>query len=71
MSSEEIRELFEDCIHLASRVADDHFGKIADIREENQDREEVEYVKDMKILTYETLLKELVRWRLDQLALEV
>lgn len=71
MSSEELRELFEDCIHLSSRVVDDHFGKMADIREENQDREEVEYVKDMKILTYETMLKELIRWRLDQLSLEV
>ena len=70
MTSEELRELFEDCIHLASRVVDEHFGKIVDIRDEHQDREEVEYVKDMKILTYETVLKELIKWRLNQMVLE-
>jgi hypothetical protein len=51
-------------------VVDEHFGKIVDIRDEHQDREEVEYVKDMKILTYETVLKELIKWRLDQMVLE-
>jgi len=65
MSSDEIKKILEDSIHLAATVVDEHFGNMEDIREEHQDREEVEYVKEMKIRTYETLLQELVKWKLD------
>jgi uncharacterized protein YgfB (UPF0149 family) len=65
MSSDELKEILEDSIHLAAMVVDEHFGSMEDIREENQDREEVEYVKEMKIRTYDTLLRELIKWKLD------
>ncbi len=65
MSSDELKEILEDSIHLAATVVNEHFGSMEDIREENQDREEVEYVKEMKIRTYDTLLQELIKWNLN------
>ena len=60
-SNIEINEKIEEAIHLASQIVDDHFGSIKDIREEHQDREEVEFQKDLKRLTYEIILRELIR----------
>jgi len=65
MSSDELKKILEDSIHLAATVVEEHFGSMEDIREEHQDREEVEYVKEMKIRTYDTLLQRLIKWRLD------
>ncbi len=65
MSNDDLKKILEDSIHLATTVVEEHFGDIEEIREENQDREDVEYVKEMKIRTYETLLQELIKWKLD------
>jgi hypothetical protein len=63
-SNKQYKELFEDAIHLSSQIVDEHFGKIEDIRKENQDREEVEFKKNLKMLTYEIILKKLLRDKL-------
>jgi hypothetical protein len=65
--STELKESIENSIHLASMIVDEHFGKITDIRDEHQDREEVEFIKEMKIRTYEILLKELIRNNLNNI----
>lgn len=65
MSSDELKKILEDSIHLAATVVNEHFGNMEDIREEHQDREEAEYVKEMKIRTYDTLLQGLIKWKLD------
>ena len=65
MSSDELKKILEDSIHLAATVVNEHFGNMEDIREEHQDREEVEDVKEMKIRTYDTLLQRLIKWKLD------
>lgn len=60
-SSKDTREKMEDAIHLAAQIVNDHFGSIPEIREEHQDREEVEYQKDLKRITYEIILKKLIK----------
>jgi hypothetical protein len=51
---------------LSTQIVDEHFGKIEDIRTEHHDREEVEFQKNLKLLTYEIILKELLRQRLGE-----
>lgn len=45
----------------------DHFWRVEDIRNRFEDREEVEYTMEMKIRSYETVLRELMRWKLERL----
>ena len=65
-SSKDYRKLIEDAIHLSSQIVDELFGKIEDIRTEYHDREKVELQEDLKLLTYEIILKELLRHKLAQ-----
>ncbi len=64
MSDVDLSEVIEDCLHLATEVIEEHFGSMEDIRAAQQDREEVEYVKDVKIVSYEVILRELMRYKL-------
>ncbi|MBD3171667.1 hypothetical protein GF326_04285 [Candidatus Bathyarchaeota archaeon] len=67
MAGDELRELIASSIHLADGVVNDHFGRVEDIRNRFEDREEVEYTMEMKIRSYETVLKELMRWKLGKM----
>ncbi len=51
-------------MHLASEIIDEHFGSIEDIRGAQQDREEVEYMTQMKMVSYEIVLREIIRRKL-------
>jgi hypothetical protein len=64
MSDIELRELLEDSLHLATEIVDEHFGSIEDIRGAQGDREEVEYTAQMKMASYEILLREIIRQKL-------
>jgi len=67
MTGDELRELIESSINLADGVVNDHFGRVEDIRNRFEDREEVEYTMEMKISSYETVLRELMRWKLGKM----
>jgi len=64
MSNIELKEVLEDSLHLASEIIDEHFGSIEDIRGAQQDREEVEYMTQMKMVSYEIVLREIIRRKL-------
>ncbi len=64
MSDIDLKEILEDCLHLASEVIDEHFGSIEDIRVAQQDREEVEYMTQMKMVSYEIVLREIIKLKL-------
>ena len=64
MSDIDLKEILEDSLHLAAEVIDEHFGSIGDIRVAQQDREEVEYMTQMKMTSYEIVLKEIIKKKL-------
>ena len=64
MSDIDLKEILEDSLHLAAEVIDEHFGSIEDIRVAQQDREEVEYMTQMKMTSYEIVLKEIIKKKL-------
>jgi hypothetical protein len=55
------KDLLKEAIQLSIQVVDEQFGRIEDIRKKYSDREEVEFQKNMKLLTYEVILGELVK----------
>jgi hypothetical protein len=64
MSDIDLREILEDSLHLSSEIIEEHFGSIEDIRSAQQDREEVEYVTEMKMVSYQIILREVIQWKL-------
>ena len=64
MSDIDLREILEDSLHLATEIIDEHFGTIEDIRAAQQDREEVEYATEMKMVSYQIVLREVIQWKL-------
>jgi hypothetical protein len=59
-SNEEIKLKIEDSLHLANEILEEHFGSIEEIREENEDREEVNYLIDLKTKSHELILRKLL-----------
>jgi hypothetical protein len=60
-SDRDYRESIVNAIHLSIQIVDEHFGKIENIRKVYSDREEVEFQKNLKMRTYEIILKELLK----------
>jgi hypothetical protein len=65
-SNEEIKLKIEDSLHLANEILEEHFGSIEEIREEHEDREEVNYLIDMKTKSHELILRKLLDIKLEE-----
>ena len=59
-SNEDIKLKIEDSLHLTNEVLNEHFGSIEKIREEHEDREEVNYLIELKTKSHELILRKLL-----------
>jgi hypothetical protein len=62
-----VRARIEDSLHLTTDILDDHFGSMEDIRASYSDREEVDYLIDLKTKSYEIILKKLIDLNLGEI----
>jgi hypothetical protein len=63
-SERDYRESIVNAIRISTQIVDEHFGKIENIRKVYSDREEVEFQKNLKMRTYEIVLKEILRHKI-------
>jgi len=59
-SNEDIKLKIEDSLHLTNEILEEHFGSLEEIREEHEDREEVNYLIDLKTKSHELILRKLL-----------